>query len=134
MRLRIELFVDNLDASIAFYTELLGFRVERRADGYASLRRGGVVLGLGLAAGLSDHDPSGPGPQWAGRHGAKGVGVEIVLELADAGELAGLHERCRARRPDLEPLRLRPWGLRDFRLFDPDGYYVRVTHAFPSPS
>jgi len=26
-------------------------------------------------------------------------------------------------------LALQPWGLRDFRLVDPDGYYVRVTSA-----
>jgi uncharacterized glyoxalase superfamily protein PhnB len=29
----------------------------------------------------------------------------------------------------LEPLRERPWGLRDFRVVDPDGYYLRITHA-----
>jgi hypothetical protein len=28
-----------------------------------------------------------------------------------------------------EALRGRPWGLRDFRPFDPDGYYLRVTHG-----
>jgi len=22
---------------------------------------------------------------------------------------------------------LRPWGLRDFRIFDPSGYYLRIT-------
>jgi hypothetical protein len=28
-----------------------------------------------------------------------------------------------------EPLQLRPWGLYDFRLTDPDGYYLRITHG-----
>jgi lactoylglutathione lyase len=23
----------------------------------------------------------------------------------------------------------RPWGLRDFRVVDPDGYYLRITHT-----
>jgi hypothetical protein len=27
----------------------------------------------------------------------------------------------------IEGLTSRPWGLRDFRLVDPDGYYWRVT-------
>ena len=22
----------------------------------------------------------------------------------------------------------RPWGLQDFRVIDPDGYYLRITH------
>jgi uncharacterized glyoxalase superfamily protein PhnB len=26
-----------------------------------------------------------------------------------------------------EPLRERPWGLRDFQVIDPDGYYLRIT-------
>jgi catechol 2,3-dioxygenase-like lactoylglutathione lyase family enzyme len=34
---RIELFVADLEASIAFYERVLGFVLERRDDGYASL-------------------------------------------------------------------------------------------------
>ncbi len=26
-----------------------------------------------------------------------------------------------------EHMRDRPWGLRDFRVVDPDGYYLRLT-------
>jgi len=29
--------------------------------------------------------------------------------------------------PVAEEITPRPWGLRDFRLLDPDGYYWRVT-------
>ncbi len=29
----------------------------------------------------------------------------------------------------VESLTARPWGQTDFRLIDPDGYYVRVTSA-----
>jgi lactoylglutathione lyase len=51
-------------------------------------------------------------------------------------QLSALHEHCQARGTVLEALELRPWGLRDFRLADPDGYYLRVTHgnAAASPS
>jgi hypothetical protein len=28
-----------------------------------------------------------------------------------------------------ESLELRSWGLHDFRLVDPDGYYLRITHG-----
>ncbi|MGX6604752.1 VOC family protein [Micromonosporaceae bacterium Da 78-11] len=128
MRLRMELFVDDLDVSIAFYTGLLGFRVTRRDDGYASLSRGRVVLGLGPVAGLPE-DGDGPGFTRQRLADGKGAGVEIVLELDDEDQVTALHEHCRTRTPQVEPLRHRPWGLLDFRLPDPDGYYLRVTHG-----
>jgi predicted ester cyclase len=57
--------------------------------------------------------------------GRRGLGVEIVIEVDDV-------ERCQERvaasgHPILEPLQDRPWGLRDFRISDPDGYYLRIT-------
>jgi lactoylglutathione lyase len=120
MRLRLELFVDDLDASVAFYTGVLGFAVSRRSADYVSLRRGLVTLGLGPIAKL--------GP--TGHHvAAKGTGVEIVLEVESVEELVALHDHCQARAVVADALRLRPWGLQDFRLVDPDGYYLRVTHG-----
>lgn len=126
MRLRLELFVDDLDASVAFYARVLGFTVQRRAADYVSLRRGRVVLGLGPVAKLPS---SGPGFTRGRLASGKGAGVEIVLELDSVEEVAAPHEDCRARALVAEALRDRPWGLRDFRLFDPDGYYLRVTHG-----
>jgi lactoylglutathione lyase len=123
MRLRMELFVDDLDTSVTFWTGVLGFSVDRRDDGYASLRRGSVVLGLGPVAKLPS---TGDGPGFTqGRLAAgKGAGVEIVLEVDD---LDRVYESCAAAGVVAEGLTDRPWGLRDFRFTDPDGYYVRVT-------
>jgi hypothetical protein len=33
-----------------------------------------------------------------------------------------------------DPLRDQPWGRTDFRMFDPDGVYVRVTGQRPVPT
>jgi lactoylglutathione lyase len=129
VRLRIELFVEDLDISTAFYTEMLGFRVERLTDGYASLRRGHVVIGFGLLSNLTVRDDDGPGPLRRGTAPANGAGVEIVLELDGVDDVTELYEDCRSRTSAVEPLRLQPWGLYDFRLHDPDGYYLRVTHG-----
>lgn len=30
-----------------------------------------------------------------------------------------------------EDLVVRPWGLRDFRVVDPSGYYLRITERHP---
>jgi lactoylglutathione lyase len=123
MRLRIELFVEDLDTSIGFYAGL-GFAVERREHDYASLRWGDAVIGLGPIAKLP---PGGTGPGFTQERlaGVRGAGVEIVLEVEDLdAALAVVHA---AGHPLAEPPRDRPWGLRDFRLTDPDGYYLRIT-------
>ena len=124
MRFRIELFVDDLDESIRFYEAALGFRLTRREAEYASLERGGAVLGLGSIAKLPS-DGEGPGFTRRRLAGVRGAGVEIVLEVADLDAALDAFER--AGHHVVEPPRDRPWGLRDFRITDPDGYYLRIT-------
>jgi catechol 2,3-dioxygenase-like lactoylglutathione lyase family enzyme len=110
MRLRLELFVDDLDRSVDFYRRVLGFHLVRQDPSYASLCNGAVVLGLGLATDLPAR---------------RGVGVEVVLEVDDLEAAYALVRRAGVR-PVEAPCE-RPWGLRDFRILDPDGYYLRVT-------
>ena len=76
MRLRLELFVEDLDTSIGFYAGI-GFAVERHEHDYASLRWGDVVLGLGTIAKLP---VSGPGPGFTQERlaGVRGAGVEVL--------------------------------------------------------
>jgi lactoylglutathione lyase len=126
MRLRLELFVADLDASIRFYERVLAFELQRREPDYASLRADDVVLGLGPIAKLPDRDP-GPGFTRSRLHADRGAGVEIVLEVDDLDEAFARAQS--AGHPIADPPQLQPWGLRDFRLADPDGYYLRVTHT-----
>jgi lactoylglutathione lyase len=121
--LRLELFALNMEASIAFYTRVLAFELARHEPGdYASLRLGSVVLGIGPV----DKLPEEGG--YFGREIAtlrRGLGVEIVIEVDDVD---GCQERVAGSGHQiLEPLQERPWGLRDFRISDPDGYYLRIT-------
>src|SRR5829696_923202 len=60
MRLRLELFVEDIDSSMRFYERALAFRLDRREADYASLERGSAVLGLGSIAKLPA-DGAGPG-------------------------------------------------------------------------
>ncbi len=122
MSLRLELFVRDMEASIAFYCHILGFQVQRQEADYTSLRCGTVILGLGPAAKL---------PVCGGyftQHklqSDRGVGVEIVFEVDD---VHALYTQVQATGyPMTEPLMVRPWGLTDFRLADPDSYYLRIT-------
>jgi lactoylglutathione lyase len=51
--------------------------------------------------------------------------MELVLEVDD---IAAERDRVVAAGwPPAEDLQDRPWGLRDFRILDPAGYYLRIT-------
>lgn len=118
----VELHVADVDRSIAFY-EVLGFRVGRRWGEWARLDRPGggelVIQGDAYVRGhehyFTPHIDRSP----------RGVGVEITLEVDDvdavyaAAGTAGLTV--------VKPIQDRDWKARDFRLADPDGFFVRVT-------
>jgi len=125
MSTRFELFVSNPRASARFYSDFLGFRTieEKAQEGgapYIAIENGFVRIGLqsasrlfGLPVGLLRYFRTPP------------IGTEIVLEVDDLGEV---YERVRrAGYPIQAPVQVQPWGLRDFRLFDPDWYYLRIT-------
>jgi catechol 2,3-dioxygenase-like lactoylglutathione lyase family enzyme len=117
MMLRIELFVRDPRASAAFYERVLGFRVthEKPWEGgyYVTVQNGGVQIGLGTQP-----------PELLDRSPFERL-VEIVLEVDDV-ETCYRHVLAQGY-PLQAELQARPWGLRDFRLFDLDRNYLRVT-------
>lgn len=117
MTARYEVFGADVDAVAAFYVDVLGFEitVDRREDddAYVRLRRGAVSVAC------SRHAES-PGTVRRPPHGS-----EIVLEVPDIdGEYATVTE---AGADIAEALTQQPWGLRDFRLADPTGQWLRVS-------
>lgn len=121
MSLRAELFVDDVAASVDFYTGVLGFTLDAGDDTYAGVRAGAVVFGLTATSVLSsDHYFR---PEIADSR--RGLGTEIVLEVDDVENFYGAV--VQAGWPRVSELEARPWGATDFRLADPDGYYLRIT-------
>jgi lactoylglutathione lyase len=58
----------------------------------------------------------------------RGFGVEIVLAVDDIDEL---FLRVRDEQYVVQPLEQQPWcGIRDFRVVDPFGFYLRFTEPF----
>jgi len=119
--LRLELFVVDLPASLDFYRRVLGFEPGlRQTGGYTPLAKGSVRIALNPRSDLADDHPlrmaAGERP---------GLGVEIVLEVED---IVAMHQRVVSQSWPLSgELSRQPWGLTDFRVADPDGYYWRVT-------
>jgi lactoylglutathione lyase len=119
--LRVELFVSDLESSVRFYQDVLGFeRAPRGLIGdYTVMRRGLAQIALQSQLYLGPEHPLKP------RQGERfGLCVELVVEVDD---LDAAFEQARSKWPIEATLGLRPWGRRDFRVLDPDGFYVRVT-------
>jgi lactoylglutathione lyase len=122
MTLRCEIFPEDLDVIVDFYTRVLGFSVtkDQRGDrnAYVALRRGAVHIGA-----AQQPLPAAP----AGRRPP--IGVELVLEVDD---VVAEHDRIVAAGwPLEEDLQRRVWGLTDFRILDPAGYFLRITDRGP---
>lgn len=120
---KFELFVTDTNESARFYA-VLGFSVvHTKPDGYATLRSGGTVVALS------------PLPWWLPlrlvwflRHPP--LGTEIVFYTDD---LEAMQAKLLAAGYSPGPVTLQPWGNRDFRLTDPDGYYVRLSEGQAVP-
>jgi lactoylglutathione lyase len=123
MTLRFEIFPDDLDVIADFYQRVLGFSLvtdQRDASApYLALRRGTVRVGAARRE-IPDARAARRPP----------AGVELVLEVDD---IAGERDRVLAAGwPLEEDLQERPWGLTDFRILDPAGYYLRITDRVPA--
>ena len=92
MSLRLELFVQDMDQAIAFYTHILGFKVLRREEDYASLRNGIVILGPGPIVKLPEE--SGGYFTRTRLRADRGLGVEIVLEVDDVHAMYEHTQSC----------------------------------------
>ncbi len=100
-------------ASAGLRFRLIADRRDQR-DEYVSLQRGSVRVGA-VRRVVPDVRAARLPP----------AGVELVLEVDDV-----VAERGRvtvAGWPLAEDLQDRPWGLKDFRILDPAGYYLRIT-------
>ena len=101
-----------LDDTLAFY-ETLGFEGERPADAYAVLRRGTVELHFFA------HEALVPAESSAGCY----IRVSDVDAVHEAFALAGLP---RTGIPRQDASGVKPWGMKEFAVVDPDGNLIRI--------
>ena len=116
--LRIEIFPADLPLCIDFYCKVLRFTLIKRNENYAYLQRDNIFIG---AIGAPSDDTMEEKSRYRQPH----RGVEIVFEVDD---LEGERDCIVGKGWKLDAdIQVQPWGLKDFRLVDLDGYYLRVT-------
>lgn len=121
----VELHVPDFEIVRGFYGAL-GFAVEREErgeDGYLVLRMGPARIAFWPGSGMvASHHYFGGFPADTPR----GYGVEVVVAVHD---LDALYARAQSAGCIVRDIGRRPWGLRDFRIADPFGYYIRFTET-----
>lgn len=108
--------VNDLEKSLAWYRDVVGFRLEE------PFTRDGKMVGGQLTAGnvtflLGQDD-------WQkGRDRKKGVGFRLYLMMT--GDIDAMAKGIVARGGVLDqPPTDQPWGMRDFSMTDPDGFKI----------
>jgi uncharacterized glyoxalase superfamily protein PhnB len=120
------LTVNDIEQSVRFYTDVLGFMVAERWT------EGGKLLGVNLKAGACELGLSQD--DWAkGRDRTKGIGVRIWCRTAQ--DIDALAARIKAAGGQLaaEP-EDQSWGVRSLAVADPDGYHLAIYQERGEPS
>ena len=119
----IELHVPDFKKAIAFYSKL-GFKLLWRTEDYLVMKRRRSVLNFyGGSEKIYRHSYFG-----RFRKNTKcGYGVEIIIPV---DQVERFYRSVRKFAKIVQPLQLKKWGRRDFRIVDPFGFYLRITEKY----
>lgn len=120
----VSLTVKDIQKSLAWYRDVLGFTVDRQVEREGKLRS--VALRAGEARISINQDDGAKG--WT-RVKGEGFSLQITTTQSIDAIAKGIRERGGSL--DSEPADM-PWGVRMFRLRDPDGYKVGVSSPRPA--
>ena len=125
VRLSISLTVKDLQKSLEWYQQIIGFTIDRKIERDGKLR--GIALKAGAARITINQDDGAKG--WD-RVKGQGFSLNITTDQ-DVDELA---KRIKEHGVvlDSEPADM-PWGARAFRLRDPDGYKLAISKLISTP-
>lgn len=110
--------VNDLDRSLAWYRDVLGFSVDERWE------RDGKLMGVSLQAGRVTF-MIGQDDWKKGRDRRKGEGFRLYCTTTQDVDALAKGIQSRGGKLDSEP-QDQPWGTRDFSLTDPDGFKITI--------
>lgn len=113
------LIVEDLDRTLAFYTEVLGLRPGHRSGDFAQLDTGATRLGFYTRRAMTETLGIALEPP-----AANAPGFEIGFKVADV-DAAYATLLARGATP-LTPPTTRPWGQRTAYVRDPDGHLIEL--------
>ena len=118
------LTVKDIEKSLHWYTEVVGFVVDNRYE------REGKLVAVGVKAGdvriLLNQDDGKRG--W---DRVKGEGFSLMLTTAQNIDQIAQRIRAMGGKLESEPADM-PWGVRMFRLLDPDGFKIAISSERPA--
>lgn len=122
--LSVSLTVKDIQKSLAWYRDVLGCSVVRTREQDGALRSVSLSAGdVRIAINLDD-----------GKKGwdrAKGEGFSLQISTSQDIDAIAKGIRQRGGSLDTEPADM-PWGVRMFRLRDPDGYKFAISSPRPA--
>ena len=122
--LGVSLTVKDVHKSLAWYRDVLGFTVDRQTE------REGKLRAVGLRAGEAriniNQDDGAKG--W---DRVKGEGFSLMFTTTQSIDAVAAAIKARGGKLDSEPADM-PWGVRMFRVRDPDGYRFAVSSPRPA--
>ncbi len=122
--LSVSLTVKDIQQSLVWYRDVMGFTVERTLEREGKLRS--VRLAAGDARIAINQDDGKKG--WDRK---KGEGFSLQFTTTQSIDAIAAGIEARGGKLDTEPADT-PWGTRMFRLLDPDGYRFGVSSPRPS--
>jgi uncharacterized glyoxalase superfamily protein PhnB len=130
-KLTPNLLVANVERSLAFYVDVLGFErgmtvPEQPSFVFASVTSGSVEIFFNDAATAVKEYPG-----FAGKPlGATG---SMFIELDGTEPIDALHDRIKARATVTMALVTQFYGMREFAIADPDGYVITFAQRVVQP-
>ncbi len=114
----VSLTADDLQESLTWYTDVVGFVVGERFEDNGTLR--GVSLKAGSIELMLSQDDGG-----LGQNRVKGQGLRIYFDTAQDVDQLAAAIRTRGGTLASEPQTM-PWGSRAFSLVDPNGFKLTI--------
>ncbi|MGH7532981.1 MAG: VOC family protein [Gemmatimonadales bacterium] len=122
--LQVSLTANDLEASAAWYVDMLGFTISRRVERDGKLRS--IALSAGNVKILLNQDDGAKG-----RGRSKGEGMSLMITTTGDIDLVAANFKERGGTFDTE-LGDTPWGARVFRVRDPDNFRWTISRMPPA--